>query len=619
MKEENRSEQTRFTFRERFRYWFDNRMTKGSLGLIRVLIIASVLLAVLVALLIISCGFAEEGDEAAVIWDSIATVINAWMPSFEDGTPGYILLMAVVAIAGVLFTSVLIGIITSAIEEKIDELKKGNSRVIESGHIVVLGFYPGEYTLIRQLILAAAGKPACIVVAEDMEREEIEQDISENIDVPKNFRIVCRTVDITSPASIEKCSVETSHTVIVSPTDDARTMKAILAVSAILQEKGAADIRINAIVSKSSYSIRPSVAAAHNITTLKTHDILAKMMAHSCTQVGLSGTFREVFDFDGSEFYLMDFDGIAGITFEELAARTEGGTPAGILSEAGIELNPEPGRRIGEGERILVFAPDKDSVHVGPAVPLNKLSVSDKPPVPAEDEADTIIIGHNETLPTILRELPENVTHVVLAGQETDEEEKAALAAAAKQRGIELEYYDGDVSDEAVQTELAKTAEHIVILNDHDKDEDEADMETIFRLLDLRDIRSRLGLSFNITVEMRLEKSEELVGQGESTDFLVSSNMSSLILAQLAENPELVDVFREILSNKGNELLLQNAGDLRLTGRYSVRDLRRIMLRYGFVLLGRLDAQNNSSFNLPLDAILELTGEDSLIVLGETA
>ncbi|MBO7633600.1 MAG: hypothetical protein J6S72_04350, partial [Lachnospiraceae bacterium] len=399
MKEENRSEQTRFTFRERFRYWFDNRMTKGSLGLIRVLIIASVLLAVLVALLIISCGFAEEGDEAAVIWDSIATVINAWMPSFEDGTPGYILLMAVVAIAGVLFTSVLIGIITSAIEEKIDELKKGNSRVIESGHIVVLGFYPGEYTLIRQLILAAAGKPACIVVAEDMEREEIEQDISENIDVPKNFRIVCRTVDITSPASIEKCSVETSHTVIVSPTDDARTMKAILAVSAILQEKGAADIRINAIVSKSSYSIRPSVAAAHNITTLKTHDILAKMMAHSCTQVGLSGTFREVFDFDGSEFYLMDFDGIAGITFEELAARTEGGTPAGILSEAGIELNPEPGRRIGEGERILVFAPDKDSVHVGPAVPLNKLSVSDKPPVPAEDEADTIIIGHNETLP----------------------------------------------------------------------------------------------------------------------------------------------------------------------------------------------------------------------------
>lgn len=42
-------------------------------------------------------------------------------------------------------------------------------------------------------------------------------------------------------------------------------------------------------------------------------------------------------------------------------------------------------------------------------------------------------------------------------------------------------------------------------------------------------------------------------------------------------------------------------------------------LRYGFVLLGRLDAQNNSTFILPLEAVLELTDEDSLIVLGESA
>ena len=33
-----------FTLKERFRYWFDNLMAKGSLGFIRILIIASVLL-----------------------------------------------------------------------------------------------------------------------------------------------------------------------------------------------------------------------------------------------------------------------------------------------------------------------------------------------------------------------------------------------------------------------------------------------------------------------------------------------------------------------------------------------------------------------------------------------
>ena len=100
------------------------------------------------------------------------------MPSFEDGSPGYLILMSITAIAGLLFTSVLIGIITSAIEEKIDNLKRGNSFVLEKDHIVVLGFYPGEYTLINQLILAAGDEPACIVIAEDMEREEMEQNIS---------------------------------------------------------------------------------------------------------------------------------------------------------------------------------------------------------------------------------------------------------------------------------------------------------------------------------------------------------------------------------------------------------------------------------------------------------
>ncbi|MBR5739651.1 MAG: hypothetical protein IKY02_06640, partial [Lachnospiraceae bacterium] len=220
MKKTEEREKKSFSLKERLSYWFDNRMTKGSLGLIRVLIIASILLAVLMGLLIIVCGFSEEGEAASVIWDSIATVINAWMPSFEDGSPGYLILMSIVAIAGVLFTSVLIGIITSAIEEKIDSLKRGNSRVLERNHIVVLGFYPGEYTLLNQLVLAAAGDPACVVVAEDMDRAEMEDAIGENLDLPKNFRIVCRTVDITDPASLEKCSVETCQTVIVSPTDD---------------------------------------------------------------------------------------------------------------------------------------------------------------------------------------------------------------------------------------------------------------------------------------------------------------------------------------------------------------------------------------------------------------
>ena len=116
---------------------------------------------------------------------------------------------------------------------------------------------------------------------------------------------------------------------------------------------------------------------------------------------------------------------------------------------------------------------------------------------------------------------------------------------------------------------------------------------------------------------MQKEHNQKLVGRGAHTDFLVSSSMSSLFLAQLAESPELIDVFREILSDEGNELYLKNVSFMNLEGSFTVRDLRWIMLKQGYILLGLLDAEKNSHFNLPLDDMLTLSGEDNLIVLGE--
>ncbi|MBO4873127.1 MAG: hypothetical protein J5496_06900 [Lachnospiraceae bacterium] len=617
-KQKNGEKKGNVSFKDRFNYWFDNRVTKGSLGLIRVLIAASVALAVLIAGLIILFRFNEEGEIGSVFWNSIATVINAWMPYFDEGSPGYLILMSVTAIAGVLFTSVLIGIITSAIEEKIVELKRGNSRVLESGHTVVLGFYPGEYTLIRQLILAAAEKPECIVVADDREREEMEQEIGDNIDVPKNVKIICRTVDITDPSSLEKCSLESCRTVIVSPTDDTKTTKIVLAVSALLEEREISGVQVNAIISKNEYRFPPSLAKAHNISTLQTNEILAKMIAHSCTQTGLSETFRELFNFEGSEFYLIDLPEAVGGSFENLMLRLNHAVPVGVFSDGLMTLNPPSDYQIGEGDRILVFSEEDDSAVFGELQEddLFESEIRLTPEMP-EEQTETVILGCNEMLPSILKELPENVSRVFLAGAELTEKAKAALERTAARRELTLNYCEGDLHEEDFLIDLAKMAEHIVILNDHGRDEETSDMETIFRLLNLRDIRDRFGLKYNITVEMQKEHNQYLVSRGDHTDFLVTSSMSSLFLAQLAESPELFDVFREILSNAGNELYLKQAGAFGLCGSFSIRELRRRCLQLGYILLGVVDADKHSRYNLPLEENVMLAEEDEIIVLGE--
>ena len=510
----------------------------------------------------------------------------------------------------------LIGIITSAIEVKIENLKKGNSRVLETGHTVVLGFCPGEYALLNQLILAAAGKPTCVVVAGDMEREEMEQAIGENIDVPKNCRIVCRTADITDPASFEKCSVETCRSIIVSPTDDMRTIKAVLAVSRLLEEKSVPEIGVNAVISRPEYRFPPSLVETDNGTTLQTNYVLAKLIAHSCTQTGISECFTEIFNFEGAEFYLTGVEGIDGMTFGELTSRLDGGVPAGVLRDGKIALNPPAAHLLNKTDRILVFADERDSARLVADVP-EPLPDAEAPAAEPGDGTDVVIFGHNEALPVILRELPDDVSRVCLVGR-TDPEEREALDAVAADRSLFLEYAENEVGTEAVLLALARSAEHIVILNRHELEPEEADMQVVFLLLNLRDIRQRYGLRFNLTVEMRRERNQLLAGYGDRTDFIVSSSVSSLILAQLAENPELYGVFREILSNAGNEIYIKNAGQLHLTGRHTVRALRRRMLERGYVLLGWLDESGSSAFNPPLDVELTLAEGDGLIVIGES-
>lgn len=618
MKKANSGKKKGFSLKDRFGYWFDNRMAKGSLTLIKILIAVSVVLAVLIAGLIILFGFNEDGEVASVFWNSIATVINAWMPYYEEGSLGYLILMSVTAIAGVLFTSVLIGIITSAIEERIGDLKKGNSRVLESGHIVLLGFYPGEYTLLRQLILAAGGDHVCIVVAEDMERAEMEQDINENLELPKNVRIVCRTVDITDPASLGKCSLETSRSVIVNPSDDLRTLKTILAVNSLLEEKGASQVSISAILSSDEYLFPSTLAKDNNISTFHTKIIIAKMIAHSCTQTGLSETFREVFDFDGCEFYISEIPGSAGLTFAELTERLDNGVPAGVYRSGKTIVDPPFDFLIEETDRVLVFTHEDDpkKLKLTPARPAEK---EIQTPALANDEpTDTLIFGYNETLPVIMSELPENVTRVRLASQGMPDELKEKAELIAAERKYDLVCAEADLKNEAAIRELACGASHIVVLNDYGKDPDEADMEAVFMLLNLRELRKSLGLTFNITVELQKESTHKLVGGGEHTDFIVSSSMSSLILAQLAESPGLIDMFREILSNTGSELYLKNAGRLGADGTHTVAELRRILIKHGYVMLGYLEAKKHSRYNLPLDETVTLSKDDDLIVLGSS-
>ena len=613
------------TLKDRFQYWFDNHMSKGGMALFRILIIFSVLLILLLTGLMVLTGLVRHPDgNASVFWDTLITMFNAWFPSFEDGyvsdevfSAGYLILNVIAAIVGLLLTSVLIGIITSAIEEKIMSLRKGTSIVLEENHTIVLGFYPGEYTLIYQLILAAAGKPCTIVVAEDMEKDELEQYIRDNIDVPNNIKIICRTADICDPADLEKLAPEKAKVIIISPTTDERTVKSLLAVSMLINDDTHSKVRVGAIVSSDDYRFPPTIASKHNVTTLQTNNTLAKIIAHSCTQPGLSEVFREIFNFEGSELYNVQLKDIAGLTFEELSYGLEKAVPIDILRNEQAILNPPADTLIQEDDTIFVFAENKYSYHFQKKPLPNLEHIRDS--VREEPQAGKILIlGENSSLGIVLSELPENAKEVVVAGLKNEEQKEIVRYLERISPELSISIDDSNLKSIKNLTYLTEDIDHIVILSDYSEEEEKADMQNIFYLLHLRDIRTTYQRNYNITAEMRRERNQSLVVTGDSTDFVVASNMSSLFLAQLAESPELYAVFRELLSNEGNEIFLKNAGNMHCTGTYTVAELRLRTLVQNYIFIGyRNHEEEHCVFNPGLNEEITLTEKDSVIVIGE--
>ena len=603
------------TFKQRFSYWFDNQMSKGMRSLVKLLVFFTLAVGIVVALLLFFLNLTTEETFGGVLWKSLYTVLRSSFPGFHDGNGLYLFLMTFSAICGMLVTSVLIGIVSTAIREKINNLRRGNSQVLEEGHTVVLGFYPGEYTLLKQLVLAAAEQPACIVIADSMAKDKMEECIKGNVDVPKNVRIICRTADIFDPVTLEKCSISTCKSVIISPTSDERTTKALLAVSAIIGSENGGHANVGAIISKEDYKFPPSIAERHNVTTLQTNDTLARIIAHSCTQPGLSETFKEVFNFEGSEMYSVEIPGTVGLTFEQLTLSVEGGVPMGYNRNGVIIMNPGPQEVLRSGDKLLVFSEENDTSSLVPMPELPKLDIKPVEQLHEKPAGRVVIIGYNETMNTILHELPEDVNDVVVAGKC---DRSALLNAISDRPDMKLSFFDGDYTKNTTLLELARMADHVVVLSDHGMDEEKADTQSIFLLLNLRDFKARYGLKYNITVEMRREHNQRLVASNDNTDYVVSSNMSALFLAQLAESPELTGAFSEILSNEGSEFYLKTAGHLQCAGDRSVAEIRNIALAQGYLVLGYMkNGTFECTFNPPLKEVLHLDRDDSIIVLGE--
>jgi len=129
-----------YSWADRFRYKFDNMMSRGPIALILWLFMASIVLILVVSLLAFVIRVAPEGGEplsfAELMWMSLMRTLDAGTMGGDTGW-GVRIFMFIITLGGVFVVSMLIGVLTTTIEGKIVDLRKGHSFVVENGHTVL--------------------------------------------------------------------------------------------------------------------------------------------------------------------------------------------------------------------------------------------------------------------------------------------------------------------------------------------------------------------------------------------------------------------------------------------------------------------------------------------------
>ncbi len=631
----------RFSLKERLRYGFDNTLTRGTQALIGWLALASLVFVAIMAALVVMTGNTPMEDNQAlsfpeVMWHNLMRTLDAGTMGGDTGSASYLVLMLVVTLGGIFSVGTLIGVISNGVGNLIDELRKGRSLVAEHNHIVSLGWNPQIHAVIGELILGNEHRKGnCIAVLADRDKVEMDDEIRDRIADPKTTRVVTRRGSPVDLGDLDIVNFNGARAIVVlSPEQDDPDIAVIKSILAVTNHprRRAEKFHIVAQIHE-RHNMEPARLVGGDETQLiETGNIIARVVAQTCRQTGLSAVYTELLDYGGDEIYFKEEPKLVGRPFADALLAFDSSSLIGVRTAEGVvQLNPPMTRVFGRGDFAIVIAKDLAAIDANAtAPPIDAASLVDRPQsVPLSEK--TLLIGWNRRAPIIARELDGYVapgsTFTILASGPDVADEVEAIRGGMKNQTIELR--EGDTTDRATLESVGpEQYQHIIVLCYSDQfDVQKADAKTLVTLLHLRDIETKSGSDrYSIVSEMLDVRNRDLAEITHADDFIVSERLTSLLVAQVTGNKELQALVEDIFDADGSEIYLKPAGDFVKLGRpLSFWHVVESARRRGAVAIGYRSAAASADaaqgygvrVNPPKGTVVTFGPDDRVIVISE--
>ena len=561
------------TFKERVRYYFENTIAAGPTGVIKWLAIFSLFLVLTLGAIILIFGITSSDEPDA---EGLGFIEGSWqilMSTIDPGAMGgdapvwaYRAVRLVATLGSLFLISILIGTISSGIDGKLEELKKGRSRVLETNHTLILGWSEKVFSIILEIIEANSNqKNPSIVILADRDKVEMEDEIRSKIENFKNTKVIIRSGSPLESSDIAVVSPNEARSIIVLANEEANAdtyvIKSVLALTNGKNRK------------KESYNIVAEIKDPKNMEAAElvgndetvfvlSADLISRITAQTCRQSGLSVVYSELLQFEGDEIYFQPEPKLVGKTYKDILFAYDKSTVIGILTKDQKALiNPSMTTVFNSGDSVIAISEDDDTIKLSGKTSFDIQEnffnrMADKP---ASIER-TLILGWNGRGTRIIEELDNYVasgSEVMIVADDVDIAEDIADLKQSLSK-IKIVYQKGDINDKTTLVNLkTELYDHIILLSYTDIDVQESDAKTLICLLHLRNLSEKANKDYSIVSEMLDIRNRELGVVAKADDFIVSDNLISLMLSQLSENKDLKKVYDVLFEAEGSEIYLK--------------------------------------------------------------
>jgi ion channel POLLUX/CASTOR len=568
------------TFRQKLRYWFDNSLSrKGAFPFWVGVAVATGALAIattqaiVFAIPVLQTPVPEATNPFEAFWFSLGKMLSlGGAATYGDRIMAVIYWFAGLTVMGSIFA-----FRTVALNNTIARMKAAPSPILDKGHILILGWSPRIFTILKELSIANENqhKPKVVVFANES-RVVMDAEIALRAPNLGNLQVITRKGDTTNPIDLVRANVAGARSVIVLDSDrsgDSMIVATVLAAKSISDNPNQ---RFIAEVDDPNTAEALESSTAGQALAVIPRDVIAKVTAQASRQPGIPAVILELLDFDGDEIYFTEVAELTGKTYFEAQISFQSSAIIGIvpLGKDPV-LNPPHNYEIQKGDQLIAIAEDDDKVlYTGAQEGIKRPKAPSTKRTP-EKPRNLLVIGWSAMGESVLRELaeflPKGSTADVVSQERFTEEllERQTSFGDLKVNHIK----STGTFDQLKELVIKKRYDEVLVLGYRGEKvtEAEADGQTLLATMQLtRLFQTELasGTAPRLVAEILDPLKARLAQTSSVDDLVVSENLAALLVAQLSENPKLASIFKDLFSpSKGSAVHVRPIADYAKPGK----------------------------------------------------